>query len=216
MIINTERKYSPKSIKEFVFPDSYSKEIINAYTSGVLDKPLLLYGSNGAGKSSLQRLLPDAIERRKASTYTILCSDLKTPQDVHKAYQIIEKRFNKFFRVDNQKYNYFIFDEFSIKSDKLNDALKIELDTSLGTDISIFCTNRIDEVDKGIISRCEIVEIQPCKPEMFFSHAKQIFNFEEKEIDDEFWMNCIHAVYAICPDNRKYYSAIDSIFRKLP
>lgn len=98
----------------------------------------------------------------------------------------------------------------------MNDALKIELDLSIGTDITIFSTNRIDEIDKGIFSRCEVLELKPCKPEVFFDHAKKIFHNQEKEINDQLLMNCLKAVYTLNADNRKYYSALDSLFRKMP
>ena len=216
MIVNTERKYSPKNLNEFIFPDQDTSELINAYVSGEIDRPLLLHGGNGTGKSTLQKFLPDAIEGRTAFVNLILCSELETPKHIHKAYQLIQKSFDKSFIVNAQKYNYFIIEEFHLKSAKLNDALKLELDNSLGIDITILSTNRFDEVDKGIESRCEALELKPCKPEVFFDHAKSIFQAEKKEIGDDKLMDCLEVVYKLHADNRKYYSAIDSLFRKLP
>lgn len=216
MIVNTERKYSPKNLNDFIFPNQDTSELINAYVSGEIDRPLLLYGSNGTGKSTLQKFLPDAIEGRVAFVNKILCSELETPKHIHKAYQLIQKSFDKSFIVDKQKYNYFIIEEFYLKSSKLNDALKIELDNSLGIDITILSTNRFDEVDKGIKSRCEVLELKPCTPEIFFDHAKSIFQAEQKEIDDDKLMDCLEVVYKLHADNRKYYAAMDSLFRKMP
>jgi replication-associated recombination protein RarA len=215
MIINSERKYSPKNLNDFIFPDQESKELIMAYASGEIDKPLLLWGGSGTGKSTLQKLLPDAIEGCSARVNKILCSDLITPNDVRKSYKLIEKSFDKSFRMNGQKFNYFIIEEFYIKNNRLNDALKIELDLSIGTDITILSTNRIEAVDEGIISRCEVLEMKPCEPAVFFDHAMRIFHNENKKIDDQYLMNCLQAVYALNADNRKYYSALDSVFRKL-
>jgi replication-associated recombination protein RarA len=215
MIVNTERKYSPKNLNEFIFPDQYTSELINAYVSGEIDRPLLLYGSNGTGKSTLQKFLPDAIEGQTAFVNKILCSELESPKLIHKAYQLIQKSFNKSFIVNAQKYNYFIIEEFSLKNNKLNDALKLELDNSLGIDITILSTNRFDEVDKGIKSRCEVLELKPCTPEIFFDHAKSIFQAEKKEIDDHKLMDCLEVVYKLHADNRKYYAAMDSLIRKM-
>jgi DNA polymerase III gamma/tau subunit len=215
MIVNTERKYSPKNLNDFIFPDQYTSQLINAYVSGEIDRPLLLYGSNGTGKSTLQKLLPDAIEGRTAFVNLILCSELETPKHIHKAYQLIQKSFDKSFIVNAQKYNYFIIEEFHLKSAKLNDALKLELDNSLGIDITILSTNRFDEVDKGIISRCEVLELKPCKPEVFFDHAQSIFQAEKKDIDDDKLMACLEVAYKLHADNRKYYAAMDSLFRKM-
>jgi len=213
MILNTERKYSPSTLDEFIFPDEESKELVMAYATGKIDKPLLIFGGSGTGKSTLQKLLPNAIEGRKASIRKIRCSDFKSQEDIHKYYGRT-KFFCKDFKDEGQKYNYFIIEEFLLKTDKLNDALKIELDESIGIDLSIFSTNRIDQVDKGILSRCELLELKPCEPNTFFNHAKKIFMNEEKEIDDQYLMKCLQAVYTLNADNRKYYSALDGLFRK--
>jgi replication-associated recombination protein RarA len=215
MIVNTQRKYSPKSLSEFIFPDQDSRDLMMAYASGEMDKPLLLHGGSGAGKSTLQKLLPDAIEGNTAVVNKILCSELESPKLIHKAYQLIQKSFNKSFIVNSQKYNYFIIEEFNLKNNKLNDALKLELDNSLGIDITILSTNRFDEVDKGIKSRCEVLELKPCTPEIFFDRAKSIFQAEQKEIDDDRLRTCLEVVYKLHADNRKYYSALDSIFRNM-
>ena len=51
MIVNTEKKYSPKSLDEFIFPNEEARELVTAYSSGEMERPLILYGSSGTGKS---------------------------------------------------------------------------------------------------------------------------------------------------------------------
>lgn len=214
MIINTEKKYSPKHLDDFIFPDRHSKELIMAYATGGIEKPLLLYGGSGTGKSTLQKLLPDAIEGRKAHVRRLRCSDMKKSDDIHKFYGRT-KFFDKNFKDEGQKFNYFIIEEFLLTTNKLNNSLKIELDESLGIDITILSTNHINKVDQGILSRCELLELKPCTPEIFFPHAKNIFHQEGCCIDDGDLMKYLQAVHAIKADNRKYYSALDSMFRKM-
>lgn len=215
MIVNTERKYSPTSLSDFIFPDEESRELVMAYATGEIDRPLLLCGGSGTGKSTIQRLLPDAIEEKDASIRKIRCADMKIPEDIHKFYGRT-KYFSKDFRDEGQRYNYFVIEEFLLKTDKLNDAMKIELDESLGIDLTILSTNRLEQVDSGIISRCEVLELKPCMPDVFFPRAKQIFASEKRDVDDRHLMKCLEAVYVLNADNRKYYSALDSIFRKMP
>lgn len=213
MIINTAKKYSPKSLNEFIYPNNEVRDLVTAYSSGDIERPLILYGSSGSGKSLLQRLIPQAIESKETHVNKVICSDLKIPRDIHELYGR-NKQFNNVFTVNDQRYNYFIIEEFYMKSIRLNDALKIELDRSLGTDLTIFSTNRFELIDSGILSRSEVLEVPPCEPHAFFPHAQQIFEAEQVSISDDELMRCLEVSHALNADNRKYYSAIDSIFRK--
>lgn len=213
MIINTEKKYSPQSLDEFIFPNEESHELITAYTSGDIERPLILYGSSGCGKSLLQRLIPQAIERKETQVNKVICSDLKLPRDIHDLYGR-NKQFNNVFTVNGQRYNYFIIEEFYMKSIRLNDALKIELDATLGTDLTIFSTNRFELIDSGVLSRSETLEVQPCTPTMFFPHAKKIMQAEEIDISDHDLLVKLNAIYAVYKDNRKFYSMMDALIRK--
>ena len=213
MIINTAKKYSPKSLDEFIFPNEEARELITAYASGEMERPLILYGSSGTGKSLLQRLIPNAIENREVSVRKVKCADLQCAADVHDLYGR-NKHFNRNFTFNGQRFNYIIIEEFLMTNKKIVDALKIELDDTLGTDLTIISTNRFEEIDTGIVSRCELLKLMPCDPNTFFLHAKKMFDFEGIKLDDKILKNCLSATYTLHKDNRKYYSAIDSIFRK--
>jgi hypothetical protein len=213
MIVNTAKKYSPKELAEFLFPNQEVLELVTAYSSGDLERPLILYGSSGSGKSLLQRLIPQAIERKETQVNKVICSDLKLPRDIHDLYGR-NKQFNHVFTVNGQRYNYFIIEEFYMKSIRLNDALKIELDASLGTDLTIFSTNRFELIDRGILSRSETLEVQPCNPSIFLPHAKKIMQAEEIDISDYDLLVKLNAIFVAYKDNRKYYLMMDALIRK--
>jgi DNA polymerase III delta prime subunit len=214
MFVDTHEKYTPKSLEEFVFSNEETRELAAAYASGHLKKPLILHGVSGGGKSLLQKLIPNAIEGRIASIRKIKCADLKTADDIHDLYGR-NKHFNRTFTVDGQRFNYIIIEEFSLTNKRLIDAMKIELDDTLGTDLTIISTNRFDEIDDGIVSRSEPLEIHPCEPHVFFPHAKKMFEAENVQIDDAHLMKCLEVTHSLKADNRKYYSAIDAMFRKM-
>ncbi len=213
MIINTAKKYSPKSLNEFIYPNNEVRDLVTAYASGDIERPLILYGSSGSGKSLLQRLIPQAIESKETQVNKVICSDLKLPRDIHDLYGR-NKKFNNVFTVNGQRYNYFIIEEFYMKSIRLNDALKIELDRSLGTDLTIFSTNRFELIDSGVLSRSEVLEVQPCTPSIFFPHAKKIMQAEEIDISDHDLLVKLNAIYVAYKDNRKYYSMMDALIRR--
>jgi hypothetical protein len=196
-----------------VFPNSESKELVEAYASGEINKSLILHGTSGCGKSLLQELIPNAIEKTTARVQKVCCADMKTASDVHNHYNK-NKQFNQLFK-DNEHYNYIIIEEFLITIQRISDAFKIELDKSRGVDMTIISTNQFNKIDVGIVSRSLELELVACEPKLFFSHAKNIFDRENKHIDGSVLMNCLDVTYALHQDNRKYYDAIDALFRKL-
>ena len=214
MFVDTHEKYTPQSLDDFVFPNDETRELATAYASGQLKRPLILHGVSGGGKSLLQTLIPNAIEGRVASVQVVKCADLKTASDIHDLYGR-NKHFNRMFTVDGQRFNYIIIEEFLMTSVKLVDAMKIELDKTLGTDLTIISTNRFSKIDVGIVSRSEELEIHPCEPHVFFPHAKKMFELEGVEMDDAHLLRCLEVTHAVKADNRKYYSAIDAMFRKI-
>lgn len=214
MFINTAKKYSPQSLSDFIYPNSESKEIVDAYVLGGEERPLILHGTNGTGKSLLQRLIPNAIEQREASLQVVKCVDLKSADDIHDLYGR-NKHFNRSFTVDGQRFNYVIIEEFLMTNEKLVDALKIELDQTLGTDLTILSTNRFEKIDYGIVSRSIDLELIPCEPHIFFPHAKKMFTSEGIHYDDQKLLKSLQVTYTLRRDNRKYYQAIDSLFRAI-
>lgn len=214
MFVDTHEKYTPQSLDDFVFSNEETRELATAYASGHLKKPLILHGVSGGGKSLLQKLIPNAIEGREASIKKVRCADLKTADDIHDLYGR-NKHFNRTFKWDGQRFNYIIIEEFSLTNKKLIDALKIELDETLGTDLTIISTNRFDEIDDALVSRSEVLEIHPCEPHVFFPHAKKMFELEGVEMDDAHLLRCLEVSQLKKADNRKYYSAIDAMFRKI-
>jgi hypothetical protein len=212
MFVNTAKKYSPKALSDFIFPTADAKDIVELYVYGGEERPLVLHGSNGTGKSLLQRLIPDAIEGFAAQIHVVKCNDLKSASAIHDLYGR-NKMFQKIFKINNQKFNHITIEEFLITDKKMSNAFKVELDDTLGTDLTILSTNDIEKVDRGILSRSNVLELRPCEPHIFFPHAKNMFLSEGVCCDDEILFKCLESSYNSSPDNRKYYQAIDSLFR---
>ena len=201
-------------MSDFIFPNAQAKDTVDAYVLGGEERPLILHGTNGTGKSLLQRLIPNAIEKREASLQVVKCADLKSADDIHDLYGR-NKNFNRTFTIDGQRFNYIIIEEFLMTNKKMIDALKIELDQTLGTDLTILSTNRFEKIDYGIVSRSIDLELIPCEPNIFFQHAKKMFISEGIDYDDQKLLKTLEVTYTLRRDNRKYYQAIDSLFRTI-
>jgi DNA polymerase III delta prime subunit len=209
MIVDTNKKYTPKSLDEYIYPNEEVKRVITQYASGKIARPLILHGTNGCGKSLLLKLLPNAIEKTNAHVTRVLCSDLNDANDVHRIFGI-NTRFDAMFKY-NEIFDYFIIDEFNITNKKVVDALKIQLDRNLGRALTIISTNRLDLIDVGIQSRCKVLEIPPCTPSVFMPHAMKILNGENLSIDSEKLRSFLEDVYKKTRDNRKYYERIEEL-----
>jgi hypothetical protein len=121
--------------------------------------------------------------------------------------------FNKNFTVDDQRFNYIIIEEFLMTKAAMTDAMKIELDDTLGTDLTILSTNRFDEVDVGIESRCVPLHVPPCTPHIFLPYAKKILDSVSVEYDDDVLFDGLKQVFKTYADNRKYYQWLDRVIR---
>lgn len=211
-IVNTEIKYRPKTLSEYVFPNDEVREVATAYATGQQSRPLILHGSSGSGKSLLAELIPKAIQGYEETIINCLMSyNLNSSKEVCENF---EK--GKFFDLMfcGQKFNYFIVEEVNVVV-KGADALRVIMDKYLGTDLTIFTSNEINKVDGGIKSRCKRLHVPPCEPRVFFPRALEIVNSEGYEIDPDELLAMLKAIYDVKPDNRRYYEKLDDLLQKV-
>lgn len=211
--VNTEAKYSPKFVNDIIFPNDEVKNVVTAYASGEVTRPLILCGRNGTGKSLIARLIPKAIENMdEVSIYEVRAHKLSSDSEVEELFAR-DKIFDSLFTVNGQRFSYYIIDEMNTCI-KGRNSFRIALDKYRGTDITIITTNEITQIDKGIRSRCEVLEVPACTPEVFFPHAKRIMEAESVEISDEALLAALEASYEMATDNRGYYKTLDGLFRE--
>ena len=210
--IDTERKYSPAFIGDLIFPNAHVKSVVTAYASGEVRRPLILCGRNGTGKSLIAKLLPKAIEGMENVQVThVKAHKLNSDSEVDELFSR-NKMFDSLFTVNGQRYTYNVIEEMN-SCIKGRNAFRIALDKYMGTDLTIITTNEIAQIDKGIRSRCEVLEVPACTPVVFFPHAKRIMGKEGIEIEDNALLAALEASYDIAPDNRSYYKVLDGLFR---
>jgi DNA polymerase III delta prime subunit len=211
--LNSELKYSPKYLGDIIFPNDYVKKVVTAYASGEVTRPLILCGRNGTGKSLLARLIPQAIEQMDRVVVTYIKSYALNSDNEVDRLLTKNKQFDLLFTTNGQRYNYYIVEEMNALI-KGRNAFRVALDRFQGTDLTIITTNEVARIDKGIRSRCEILEVPACKPEVFFTHAKRIMAKEGANIDDDALLEALEATYEQTPDNRSYYQILDRLFRE--
>lgn len=212
--INTQSKYSPKNLSEFIFPNNNVRDVVMAYASGSIRRPLLLSGPNGTGKSLLAQLIPCAIEGRDIEVKKWTAEELQKSEKLSQAFDY-DAQFSRLFSPEGKKMRYHLIEEMNSRI-RHTDKLKVILDTDSEYDLTFITTNAVNNIDIGLRSRCEILTVEPCAPDLFLTHAMKIFAKEKIDIDEALVLRTLRSVYNRRPDNRKYYEAIDTIFRKLP
>lgn len=211
-IVDTESKYRPRSLAEYVFPNEEVREMANAYGTGEITRPLILSGTNGCGKTLLAGLIPRQIEGGTAIINRVNSYDLDSNKEVEKQFTR-NKQYDSLFTTNNQRYNYHVIEEVNFQG-KASDAFRVALDDFRGVDMTIMTTNSVEKIDVGVRSRCEVLHVPPCEPHVFLQRAKQIINDEGYDVDDSTLLSALETAYDVKPDNRNYYKTLDEILRK--
>ncbi len=221
MAINSEIKYRPKTLAEFVFPNEEVKELITAYAAGQCSRSLILAGTNGTGKSLLAALLPDAIEGKEAWVTKLEVGKLNSSEEIKKHF-FPHNFYTQLFILNEQKFSYTVIEELNVAPNsnafakkQAIDTLKLGLDAKQGVEITIFTTNQLHNIDAGIRSRCEVLHVPACTPEVFLPRAKKIIADEGYQLEDELLLKALGDTYRLRPDNRSYYKLLDRMLRSV-
>jgi len=207
--MNSQHKYRPQTINEYVFANDAIERKIKRYTDGKTNRPLILHGTYGTGKTVLAEIIPKELDGQNVKIDHISAEELNSTAEVRKLFNR-NKQFDKLFAPEGQSRNYIVVDE--VNSDpRAKGALRTSLDDMEGRDLIIFTTNEIDKIDPGLLSRAEVIEVLPVPPERFLPRAQGILRSEGVDLDDAIVRELLEAVYNSDHDNRSYYKAIDEI-----
>lgn len=197
-------KYDPKTLDDLVI-DPDNKYILELIASQTLKKSLILDGTNGTGKSTITKILPELTHGEN--------------------YQIEKVRGNKNFVIDQQRLdawlNIYSFNKFQghatyIVIDEID---KIERDVPLfwqwledwEPSITVIgTTNRLLAIDKAIRSRAKCLTLQPIKAVDMLPRAKAIMQAEELTIDDSYLLSELKVVESL-GDIRKYMERLELV-----
>ena len=210
--MNTEWKYAPKSLDEYIFANDETKDTVMQYVEGGARRPLILHGFFGTGKSLLAELIPKAIDGPNVMVDKIDGSDL-----VNKSQQIENldrpEQFDKLFEPENQSRWYMVIEEMSVDV-KAKEVLRVLLDKMSRRTQFIFTTNELHKIDGAVQSRSAVVQIDPLTAEQFLPRAEHILEAEGVRIPRDLLEKILEDVYVNYPDNREYYKTLDRLIFK--
>jgi len=207
--MNTIHRYRPRSIDEYVFANKEVEQQVRRYTDGKTTLPLVLHGKHGTGKSLLAELIPKAIDGENVSVNKINAEDLNNKKEVRTKFSRAVN-FDRLFSVNGQRMGYTVVEEVNFDP-SAKGALRTCLDEMAERELYIFTTNEVGKIDKGLLSRAEVLEVPPATPERFLPRAQHILRSEGVDLDDSVIYEVLESVYDVEYDNRKYYKVLDEI-----
>lgn len=207
--MNCNNKYRPSNIDEFVFATPKLEAQIRRYADGKTLLPLVLHGNYGTGKSLLADLIPKSIDGEDVIINYVNAEEMNSAGEVRRKF-FREPLFDRLFGTGEQKYNYTVVEEVNFDP-KAKGALRVCLDGMAQRELFIFTTNEVEKIDRGLLSRAEVVEVLPAPPDRFFPRAQHILRSEGVDLDDSVLRDVLESVYESDCDNRAYYRALDEI-----
>lgn len=163
-------KYAPKKLRDIVFADIAVEHEIHSYVSREDMRPIILYGPNGTGKSSVAKLIPGEFGEGIV-------------HEINPLVVSIEPGIRKIFLQSLQLVDVFgtktyIFDEIDLLPKSLVQTLKLAIDECGESKRFIATTNRIDALDKGHRSRALCLPLVQASLERWRPRIRAILDAE--------------------------------------
>ena len=172
----------PQTIDDFIFGNPESKLRIEEICDGTQPIPhagkvgILLYGTYGTGKTTLAKLLPKWIEYAKNECELnceedfILCNQSTNGAEIS---SLINK-IMAVYSLNQSSYHYFILDEVDNLTTQAQQSLKSLFNKPRG--IFILTSNNITKIDKGLLNRCIVIEMNAAKVHAYLPLAKTLIS----------------------------------------
>ncbi|HEY4495958.1 MAG TPA: DNA polymerase III subunit gamma/tau [Candidatus Paceibacterota bacterium] len=166
------RKYRPKSFKEVLGQDHIVKILAESVKLGHLSHAYLFAGSRGTGKTSVARILAEAVGVSKNDIYEIDAASNRGIDDVRAIREGVNA--SPF----ESKYKVYIVDEVHMLTKDAFNALLKTLEEPPAHVIFILATTEMEKLPETVISRCQVFKFK--KPNQL-ALKEMVANVAKKE-----------------------------------
>lgn len=172
-------KYFPTCIADIVFGNEDSQALIADIASARKSFPIfgkngiLIYGIWGTGKTTLARMLPNAIEQALTGkpiydeTF-IQCKQGMNGSDLMRKIELQAT----YISANYSDKHYFVLDEIDNLTDAAQSSLKAAMNVKTG--VFIMTTNHIDKIERGVLNRSILIEMNAAQPQKWLPFAHRI------------------------------------------
>jgi len=180
MLIKQRGVYEPQTLNDIIFGNPESKLRIYDIVTGAEPLPssgksaILLYGAYGTGKTTMAKMLPDAIEKGKTGVEVNMPADFIACQQGFNGPQVMDLigKITSTNSFNTSGLHYIIIDEV----DNLTKQAQASLKSALNCQRCIFVltTNNISLLDRGMLDRCVLVEMNAANDHQLLPIAHQL------------------------------------------
>jgi len=191
--------HAPQTIDDIIFGNTESKLRIQDIVKGTEEIPycgksaILLYGAFGTGKTTLAKMLPNHIEFGKIKEELVWPEEFIGCQQGFNGPQVmslIDSVLSK-SSLNASGLHYFIIDEVDNLTKLAQQSLKSALNTTRG--VFILTTNNVSQLDRGLLDRSILVEMNAANPSDYLIIAKSIIKEAGVTLSDEDLLPTIQA-----------------------
>jgi DNA polymerase-3 subunit gamma/tau len=161
-------KYRPKTFDEVIAQDSVVKILKRQIEINRFPHCYLFCGETGAGKTSLARIVANAINKGVGSPIEI---DAASNSGVDNAREIVASASERSLE---GKYKIYIFDEAHAFGTAAFQVLLKCIEEPPEFTIFMFCTTDPQKIPQTIINRCQRFDIKKAKPQEIYNRLKYV------------------------------------------
>lgn len=194
------KDHSANCVEDIVISNADSRERLLDITQGRIPFPiagkngLLIFGKWGTGKTELAKLLPSALERAVAN------ADLNQQGEFVRCRQGVNgttvmnliDNIAKLYSFNVSGLHYFTLDEVDNMTTEAQQSLKSAM--NYPSTAFILTTNHIDRVDKGVLDRCFLIEMNAAKSQLWLPRVQAILaDYGVNDVSEEDLLTLIDA-----------------------
>jgi len=181
------KNYTPITIDDIVFQSAVEETKVRNIVSGKISMPahgitgVILHGATGTGKTTLARILPQAIEQNKQSGCIVPYISWHNCEAPNNGVQLINSIRTEISLVatSSSGLHYVVLNE----ADNLTPSALRQLKTVMEAHNAIFIltTNEVGVFDPALRNRCEEISFNPTDPGIWLPRLRHVLRTEQAD-----------------------------------